>query len=114
MLADRTLQMKREYKTLFDSGMTPKEIAKKFGLTTRTISNHLDDIAKENGVSRESLTRHPNNVKDPILLVKNSANPNGGRSLDEIVASMHMHINVIVSDMKNAILQIEQLNGART
>ena len=114
MLAERTLEMKKEYKKLFDSGMTPKEIATKFGLTTRTIFNHLDDIARENGVSRESLTKHPDNVGEPIQLVKNSTNPNGGRSLDEIVASMHAHINVIVNDMKNAIFQIEQINGVRT
>ena len=55
MQNERTLKMKQEYVSLHDQGLSPKEIAKRFNLSQKTIYNCLDDIAKESGRSRASL-----------------------------------------------------------
>lgn len=52
---ENTLQMKREYMKWHRMGLTPKEIAKKFHLSSWTVYHYLDEIAKENGVTREEL-----------------------------------------------------------
>ena len=58
---ESTLRMESEFMALHSQGMTIPQIAKKFNLTTTTIYSLLDDIAKQNGVSRESLLErvHP-------------------------------------------------------
>ena len=56
---ERTLQMKREYMKLHDEGYSPREIAKKFGLSDVTVYRYLGEIAEENGVTRESLLEIP-------------------------------------------------------
>ena len=55
MQNERTLKMKQEYVSLYDQGLRPKEIAKKFNLSLRTVYEALDDIAKASGRTRESL-----------------------------------------------------------
>ena len=56
---ERTLRMKEEYVNLFEAGMAPKQIAKKFGLSSWTVYNYLDEIAEKAGVPRESLLVRP-------------------------------------------------------
>ena len=55
MQNERTLKMKQEYVGLHEQGMSPKEIAVRFNLSLRTIYNSLDEIAKANNCTRESL-----------------------------------------------------------
>ena len=112
MVGDRTLRMKKEYKNLFDSGMTLHEIADRFGLSTRCIYLHLDDIARENGVSRESLLMHSRVVKTNDVSCNNSVEFNETRPLSEIMISLDTHVNNIIDELKRAIYQIEQINNA--
>lgn len=59
MKDERTLKMMVNYIEEFDSGLTPREIAEKYGLSVRTIYNYIGEIAEAAGRSRESLLRHP-------------------------------------------------------
>ena len=58
---ERTLKMKREYITLFNAGLGPREIAKKFNLSESTVYNSLQEIADVNGVigGRDALLTQP-------------------------------------------------------
>lgn len=53
--AERTIQMKLHFMELHEDGKTIKEIAAKYNITARSVYLHLQEIADENGVSRESL-----------------------------------------------------------
>ncbi len=44
---------------LHEQGCSVAEIAKRFNLTTTTVYARLDEIAKQNGVTRESLLERP-------------------------------------------------------
>ena len=56
---ERTLQMMKCYVDLFNGGLSPKEIADKFNLSSWTVYHYLPEIAANAGVSRESLLRAP-------------------------------------------------------
>ena len=58
---ERTLKMKREYITLFNAGLSPREIARKFNLSESTVYNSLQEIADVNGVigGRNALLAQP-------------------------------------------------------
>ncbi len=53
--AERTHVMKEHFMTLHQQGYSIKEIATKFNLSSFTVYYHLQEIADENGVSRDSL-----------------------------------------------------------
>ena len=59
MRDERTLKMIKNYVKDFDNGLKPSQIAKKYKLSTWTIYNCLDEIAKKAGRTRESLLKHP-------------------------------------------------------
>ena len=59
MKDERTLQMEQNFMVLHNEGKTIKEIAAMFDLSTVTVYGRLSDIAKANGVSRESLLERP-------------------------------------------------------
>ena len=56
---ERTLRMKEEYIRLRKEGMTPPEIAKKFGLSRSTVYRKLPEIAASNNVTHDSLLQNP-------------------------------------------------------
>lgn len=56
---ERTLRMMEQYVELFDSGHTMIEIAATFDLSTRTVRDHLPEIAEREGRTYESLLNHP-------------------------------------------------------
>lgn len=56
---ERTLKMMEAYVDLHEQGHSVAEIAKKFNLTTTTVYAKLGEIAKQNGVTRESLLERP-------------------------------------------------------
>lgn len=47
--------MKQNFMALHNDGYTIPEIAQKYNLDKSTVYRHLDDIARENGVSRDDL-----------------------------------------------------------
>lgn len=53
--SERVRAMKREFMTLHNEGYGIYEIAEHFGLHFTTVYHHLEGVALENGVSRESL-----------------------------------------------------------
>lgn len=55
MQDERTLKMKQEYVTLYDQGLSPKEIAKKFNLSSAVIYENLAEIAQASNRDRASL-----------------------------------------------------------
>lgn len=59
MESERTLQMKQQFVDLRNSGLTPVEIARKFGVSNRTMYFYLDEIAEKAGVTRDSLLAIP-------------------------------------------------------
>lgn len=59
---ERTSQMIKEYFELYQQGYTPKEVAKKFGLSDFTVYRYLGEIAEENGVTRASLLQIPHST----------------------------------------------------
>ncbi|MDO4746899.1 MAG: hypothetical protein Q4A70_00940 [Candidatus Saccharibacteria bacterium] len=57
---ESTLKMMKAYpKLFFDEGLTPVEIGEKFGLSKRTVYDHLGEIAEKLGMPRESLLKRP-------------------------------------------------------
>lgn len=58
-IQDNTLQMKKEFVRLHRKGMTVKEIAERFDLSTWTVYHYLGEIAEENGLTREELLSKP-------------------------------------------------------
>lgn len=50
----------------FEEGLTPKEIAKKFKLSYSCVISHLEEIARENGCTREELLESPNRSGERI------------------------------------------------
>ena len=57
--SERVKRMKKNFIRLHNEGKTIAEIAKEFQITNWTIYKHLQEIADENGVSRESLLQVP-------------------------------------------------------
>ena len=51
--------MMKSYVKLFNEGLSPKEIADRFNLSSWTVYHYLPEIAANAGVSRESLLRAP-------------------------------------------------------
>ena len=56
---ERTLKMKQEFLGLRQIGLTPVEIASKYGVSRRTMYTYLGEIAENAGVTRESLLEMP-------------------------------------------------------
>lgn len=57
---ERTLTMMEAYpKLFFDEGLTPTEIGEKFGLSKRTVYDHLHEVAAKLGMTREDLLKRP-------------------------------------------------------
>lgn len=56
---ERTLKMMENYIKLHNEGHSVADIAKRFNLTTTTVYSKLEEIAKQNGVTRESLLERP-------------------------------------------------------
>jgi len=54
-ISERAVQMKKHFIELHNEGLTIPQIAATFELDKSTVYRLLDDIAEENGVSRESL-----------------------------------------------------------
>ena len=55
--SERVVQMKKEFMGLHEKGLSIYEIAEKFNLIPKTVYNHLQEIANENGVDRSDLLR---------------------------------------------------------
>ena len=107
---ERTLKMKEEYVSLFEAGMTPKEIAKKFELSSWTVYNYLDEIAKEAGVPRESLLVRPHESpksREQVSRVFPSADIVGTR---ERFTKLGKGINELRDEVASYIKQQEELS----
>lgn len=59
---ERTLQMKEEFCELRAKGISISDIAKKYDLSLGTVYRSLDDIARANGCTRESLLTTPHSL----------------------------------------------------
>ncbi len=60
MRDERTLKMMENYgKDFFEEGLSPAEIGKKYGLSSRIVYKRLDEIADNLGVPRELLLKRP-------------------------------------------------------
>lgn len=62
MIDERTLRMMDNYVTDFKSGMDPKEIGAKYGLSSWTVYHYLPEIARREGVPKDSLLKRPHDV----------------------------------------------------
>lgn len=72
---ERTLQMMQNYISLHAEGLAPSEIAKKFGLSTRTVYYVLQEIADKAGVPRESLLKTPHSEHQPSERITEPVKP---------------------------------------
>lgn len=60
MKDESTLKMMENYVDhFFEDGLSPKQIAKRYNLSIRTVYNCLGEIARKNGLERESLLKRP-------------------------------------------------------
>lgn len=95
---ERTLRMKKEYKTLHDQGFTPKEIADKFHLSDTTVYNSLQEIAEKEGVTRDSLLVFPHNT--PAAYDR------------KFVPVSPLDIGELITDTQQAIAKSQQVSTA--
>lgn len=72
---ERTLQMMKNYVSLHDGGMSPRDIAKKFDLSYWTVYNALQEIADNAGVTRESLLKRPHSEHQPFERISEPVKP---------------------------------------
>ena len=72
---ERTLQMMKNYVSLHDGGMSPRDIAKKFDLSYWTVYNALQEIADSAGVTRESLLERPHSEHQPFERISEPVKP---------------------------------------
>lgn len=82
---ERTLQMIQNYMPLRLSGKKNKEIAKTFGLSTWTLYHYLPEIAKLNGVSRESLLDVPHSQHQLCERISEPVKPIDFKSSGEVI-----------------------------
>ena len=79
MLAERTKQMIQEFYSHHQDGKTIPEIAQIYSISEQTVYNHLQTIAENNGVSRDSLLEvvpKPYEKNMSIRAPKEHVNPN--------------------------------------
>lgn len=67
MKYERTLKMKNNYVRLWQEGRTVSEIAELYDLSSRAVYRHLQDIADENGFTREELLSRPHKAHQPFV-----------------------------------------------
>ena len=80
---ERTLQMMQNYILLHNGGLSPGEIAKKYGLSPWTVYNALQKIADEAGVTRESLLERPHSEHQPFERVSEPVKPINVKAFSE-------------------------------
>lgn len=60
IIQERTTKMKENYVHLhFEKGLSPKEIARHYGLSVTTVYKYLGEIAAKSGYTREELLEAP-------------------------------------------------------
>lgn len=108
--SERVVQMKANFMELHEAGLTIQEIADKFHLSRATMYRHLEAIALENGVTRESLLQqvhqtptywakqnHALKVDGNQLLAKFDS---AQQALSEITEDITTIINIIEEDLR--------------
>lgn len=110
---ERTLKMIKTYPDLFDKGMTNQEIADFCGVSYRTVLYHLSDIARNMGVSRESLleknsTRSKRPNSDGVIKLfqcyadlrkAGLSNPDIAKQCGISVSTLYSHLQEIADEM---------------
>lgn len=84
--SERTLQMMESCISRLKAGEElppPRDIAKEFNLCTRTVLNHLGEIAAEASVSRESLLERPTS--------KHSCSVQNREPLEDVISLEEFH-----------------------
>lgn len=103
---ERTFKMKRDYVKLHSRGLGPVAIAKKFNLSVKTVYRHLGDIAKEAGVSRESLLEIPHKEHVGYEREFEPVEPVDATGFRE-------HFNATLASMKKTSEVMEEYNAAQ-
>ncbi len=108
--SERVVQMKANFMELHEAGMTIPEIADKFNLSRATVYRHLDEIASQNGVTREALLQQVHQT--PTYWEKQSCSlkvdgsqlmakfDTAKQALSEITGDITTLINIIEEDLK--------------
>lgn len=94
---ERTKQLKENFMELHEKGWSISKIAEHFSLSQRHIYNVLPEIAKENGVSKESLLAVPHKEHSTCSkTTKSSVNPYEiEKSFDKMISTGKDIINQI-------------------
>ena len=99
----RVTQMKSSFMGLHSAGVPIEEIAERFGITPRTIYIHLQEIADENGVSRDSLLKTPH--RKPNATTKN----NGGQKKFIDTESLIHTYDEAISTTENLVKELNNI-----
>ncbi|MDO5451603.1 MAG: helix-turn-helix transcriptional regulator [Candidatus Saccharibacteria bacterium] len=115
----RTLKMKEEYVSLFNEGLTPKQIADKFGLSSWTVYHHLGEIAERAGVPRDSLLKRScdsandhGSLPRPISLAGVSEFRQYHQEVMESAAKMHNYIIKHLAAQKEMLERVQKEEAA--
>lgn len=108
--SERVVQMKASFMELHEAGLTIQEIADKFNLSRATMYRHLESIALENGVTRESLLQQVHQTPTYWAKQNNSLKVDGNQllakfdsaqqALSEITGDIATIINIIEEDLR--------------
>lgn len=98
---ERTLKMRENFMADHKNGLSLKDIAKKYGISTPTVYGELQWIADQNGVSRESLLQTPH---DEHIGYTRTFEPVEKIDLTEF----HQHLSTAMSEIDAAIQSINK------
>ena len=89
-----TLKMIDGFMDDYRNGLYVHEIAKKYGISEKTIYLHLDEIAKKAGTSRESLLVHPVSGRTLGVQTRKSVKPPLGQE------KFHEHLECVLNGIR--------------
>lgn len=105
--SERVVQMKANFMNLHQEGWSISEIADKYNLSKPTVYRHLETIASQNGVTRESLLQHVHQTQAYWARQSNSLKVDGNQLLEKFDVAQKA-LNGISDDISLIIGIIEE------
>ena len=101
--SERVTLMKENFMSLHNQGYTILQIAEKYGITRVSIYHYLAEIAKKNGVDRDSLLEKPNKTHKITKSGGNKAFVFDTNELQSLCDNTKNKINALITSIDNVV-----------